>query len=45
VVSVRNLGHVEMLAYYTLKITEQKLIVLVTANAPTRRSSVKQADN
>ena len=36
VVSVRNLGHVGMLAYYTLKITEQKLIGLVTANAPAR---------
>ena len=36
VVSVRNLSRVGMLAYYKLKIAEQKLIGLVTANTRTR---------
>jgi LDH2 family malate/lactate/ureidoglycolate dehydrogenase len=33
-VGVRNLGHVGMLAYYTLKIAKNNLIGLVTANGP-----------
>ena len=34
--SVRNLGHVGMLAYYTLKVAEKSLIGLATANSPAR---------
>ncbi|MEM2575671.1 MAG: Ldh family oxidoreductase [Sulfolobales archaeon] len=35
-VGARNLGHVGMLAYYTLKIAKNALIGLVTVNAPAR---------
>ncbi len=35
-VSARNLGHVGMLAYYTLKIARNDLIGMVTVNAPAR---------
>jgi len=35
-VGVRNLGHVGMLAYYTLRMTKHNLIGFVTVNAPAR---------
>jgi LDH2 family malate/lactate/ureidoglycolate dehydrogenase len=36
VVCVRNLGHVGMLAYYTLKVAEARMMGLAAANAPAR---------
>lgn len=36
VVAARNLGHVGMLAYYTLRIVKNNLIGMVTVNAPAR---------
>lgn len=35
-VGVRNLGHVGMLAYYTMKMTKNNLIGLAVVNAPSR---------